>query len=74
MDTRRVIGVIIAISLFFFWLFVDMTLFPILLESIRHSYYELVVYGSWFVIILIIVGIVSWSGAIPNPYSKPKAE
>ena len=74
MDTRKVIGVAGAILLFLFWLLVDATLFPILLESIRYSYYELVVYGSWFVIILVIVGIVSWSGAIPNPYSTPKNE
>ncbi len=70
MNTRNVTGVLGAILLFIFWVIVDMIIFPTLLTTITYPVYELIVYGSWFVIILIIVGILSWSEAIPNPYKK----
>lgn len=73
MDQRKIIGVSAAIIIFVFWLVVDALLFPYLLTTMNYSLYELIVYGSWFVLILLIVGIISWSGAIPNPYSGSKS-
>ena len=67
MNTRKVAGIIGATAIFLLWILVDMIYFPPLLGSISYPMYELIVYGSWIVVILIVLFVLSMSGAIPTP-------
>ncbi|MHA2163683.1 MAG: hypothetical protein ACXAB9_15890 [Candidatus Thorarchaeota archaeon] len=65
---KKMIGVIAAISIFIIWIFVDLLLFPQIGIDLNYPLYEIVAYGSWFFIILVILVILSWAGAIPTRY------
>lgn len=64
------IGVLAAISIFIVWIFVDLLLFPLIGIDLNYPLYEIVAYGSWFIITLIIFVILSWARAIPTRYRE----
>jgi len=66
MKSTRLAGVVVAIALFIIWILVDMTYFPSITENLGYPVFELVAYGSWFVVILIILVILSITGNIPT--------
>ncbi|MHA1904435.1 MAG: hypothetical protein ACXADL_11535 [Candidatus Thorarchaeota archaeon] len=70
---QKIIGVVAAISLFIIWIFVDLLLFPQIGIDLNYPLYEIVAYGSWFIIILVILVILSWAGAIPTRYRDTKS-
>lgn len=63
-NRKKLLGGIIATSVFVFWILVDFYIFPFLGLS-SYTLYEVLAYGSWIVIILICFGILSWSGWFP---------
>ncbi|MFW9933466.1 MAG: hypothetical protein ACFFDR_12515 [Candidatus Thorarchaeota archaeon] len=69
MNSTRIIGIVLSIVLFTVWIFVDMIFFPSVGETLGYPVFELVAYGSWFVIILIILVILSMTGNIPTRQS-----
>jgi len=60
---KKLLGGIVAVSIFVFWILIDLCMFPIL--SLSYSYYELLSYGSWAIISLICFGILFWAGWFP---------
>ncbi len=67
---RKIIGLSVAIIIFVSWIFIDMIFFPMIGAATSYPFYEIVAYGSWFVVILVILLIVSWSGVIPTRYKE----
>ena len=70
---RKIIGISVAIFIFVSWIFIDMILFPMMGAATSYPFYEIVAYGSWFVVILVILLIVSWFGLIPTRHQKVDA-
>ncbi len=66
MNSTRIVGILAAISLFIVWIFVDMIFFPSVGEMLGYPAFEVVAYGSWFVVILVILVILSVTGNIPT--------
>jgi hypothetical protein len=62
-NPRRMASIVAGILIFTIWVFVDLLLLPSLLVDFGYGLYEPVVFGSWFVIILIILGICIWGSA-----------
>jgi len=60
---KKILGVIVAVSIFVFWIFFDLNMIPLL--GLSYSYYELVSYGSWAIIALLCFGILVWTGWFP---------
>ena len=58
---KRIIGTVIASSVFLFWILVDLYVFPIF-GLTSYLLYEILAYGSWTVITLVCFGILSWAG------------
>ncbi len=54
------ISVIFGMALFTIWLLVDFFFLPVLLADFGYGLYEPVAFGSWFVVILIILGVCVW--------------
>lgn len=46
---------------------VDMYLLSSIVVELGYPVYELVTYGSWFIVILIILAVCSWAGCILAP-------
>ena len=67
---RKIIGVSIAIIIFVSWIFIDMIFFPLIGAATSYPFYEIVAYGSWFVIIIVIFAIIAWAGVIPTSNLK----
>lgn len=67
---RKIIGVSIAIIIFVSWIFIDMIFFPLIGAATSYTFYEIVAYGSWFVVIFVIFAFISWSGVIPTKEQK----
>ncbi|UCH03602.1 MAG: hypothetical protein JSW05_08355 [Candidatus Thorarchaeota archaeon] len=63
--SMRIAGAIIACAIFGGWVLVDMYLLSPVVAEFSYPVYELVTYGSWFIVILIILAVCSWSGCIP---------
>lgn len=63
-NRKKLLGGIIATSLFVFWILVDIYIFP-LFGLTSYLLYEILVYGSWIIIILVCFGILSWAGWFP---------
>ena len=61
----RITGAILACAVFGAWVLVDMYLLSSFVAEFSYPVYELVTYGSWFIVILIILVVCSWSGCIP---------
>jgi hypothetical protein len=59
-NPRRLASIIAGTLIFAIWVFVDLFLLPALLVGFGYELYEPVAFGSWFVIILIILGICIW--------------
>ncbi|MFW9967862.1 MAG: hypothetical protein ACFFEA_11985 [Candidatus Thorarchaeota archaeon] len=59
-DPRRLVSVIFGAVLFTVWLLVDFYLLPVMLADFGYGLYEPVAFGSWFVVILIILGVCVW--------------
>ncbi|MFW9802682.1 MAG: hypothetical protein ACFFFC_08535 [Candidatus Thorarchaeota archaeon] len=59
-NPRRLASIIAGVIIFTAWLFVDLLLFPFLLVDFGYGIYEPVAFGSWFVIILVILCICVW--------------
>ncbi len=64
--SRQMGGIVISAVLFVVWIFVDMYIFPSIGGSLGYPVFEIVAYGSWFVLLLIILGILSVTDAIPS--------
>ena len=45
----------------------DMYTFPMIRDTLGYPVFEVVAYGSWFIVLLLILGIFSVTGAIPGP-------
>ena len=69
-NTRRILGIVIAISIFIIWVIVDMYAFSSITASLGYPMFELVAYGSWFLVILIMFAVLSIFGVIPNRSTK----
>jgi len=67
---RKIAGVSIAIIIFVSWIFVDMLFFPLIGAATSYTFYEIVAYGSWIVVILVVFAFISWSGVIPTKEQK----
>jgi len=65
-NSRRLASIIIGVLIFTAWIFVDLFLLPSLLVDFGYGLYEPVAFGSWFVIILVILGICIW-GSLTSP-------
>jgi hypothetical protein len=65
-NPRRLTSIIIGVLIFIVWIFVDFFLLPSLLVAFGYGLYEPVAFGSWFVIILLILGICIW-GSMTSP-------
>ncbi|MHA2378745.1 MAG: hypothetical protein ACXADO_02270 [Candidatus Thorarchaeota archaeon] len=61
----RIVGVILACAIFGAWVLVDMYVLSVVVAEFGYPIYELVTYGSWFIVILIILAVCSWTGCIP---------
>jgi hypothetical protein len=59
-NPRRMVSIVAGILIFTIWIFVDLLLLPSLLVDFGYGLYEPVAFGSWFVIILVILGICIW--------------
>ncbi len=68
---KRVTGVVISAVLFVALTLIDMFYFPGIETSFGYPTYELIAYGSWVVVLLLILGILAGTGNIPE--RKPRA-
>ncbi len=64
--SRKIIGIVSSVILFFAWITVDMYTFPMIRDTLGYPVFEVVAYGSWFIVLLVILGIFSVTGAIPG--------
>jgi hypothetical protein len=64
--TKRIIGIVVAIVIFVVWIFVDMYTFPSITGPLGYPVFELVAYGSWFIVLLVMLAVLSVTGAIPG--------
>ena len=62
---RKIIGTAASISLFVSWIFIDLSVFPLMGITENYQLYELVTYGSWAVIALVCFLLLSWAGWFP---------
>lgn len=67
---KRIIGTIGAISLFVSWILIDLYVFPLIGISTNYPLYELVTYGSWAIIALVVFLILAWAGWFPMRSSE----
>ena len=63
---KQALGIIISIIIFMVWIVVDMYLFPGIADSLGYPTFELIAYGSWFAVLLIMLSILSVTDAIPG--------
>jgi hypothetical protein len=63
--SMRIAGVILACTIFGAWVLIDMYLLSSVVGQFSYPIYELVTYGSWFIVILIVLAVCSWTGCIP---------
>ena len=68
--TKKIVGIVVAIAIFVVWIIVDMYTFPAIAISLGYPVFELVAYGSWFAILLIMLAVLSITGAIPGRSSS----
>ncbi len=68
---KRVAGVVLSAVLFIALTLIDMFYFPGIETSLGYPTYEVVAYGSWVVVLLLILGILAFTGNIPE--RKPMA-
>ena len=59
-NTRRLVSVVVGVLIFTVWIFVDLLLLPSILAVFGYGLYEPIAFGSWFVIILVILCICIW--------------
>jgi len=62
--TKNLLGIAITIALLAFWAFVDLNILSSIVTSYGYPFYELVTYGSWFVVIIIVLFVLSWAGCL----------
>lgn len=62
--TKKLLGIAITIALLAFWAFVDLNILSSIVTSYGYPLYELVTYGSWFVVIIIVLFVLSWAGCL----------
>jgi hypothetical protein len=67
-NPRRSASIIAGILFFTIWVFVDLLLLPSLLVDFGYELYEPVAFGSWFVIILVILGLCIWGSKGSSDY------
>jgi hypothetical protein len=65
-NPRRLASIAVGVLIFTVWIFVDLFLLPSLLADFGYGLYEPIAFGSWFVIILVILGICIW-GSMTSP-------
>ena len=63
---RQILGIVISAILFIVWILVDMYIFPGIGGSLGYPIFEIVAYGSWFILLLLILVILSVTDAIPG--------
>jgi ABC-type sulfate transport system permease subunit len=64
-NRRRIIGTLGAVSLFTAWILVDTYVFPLIGISTHYPLYEIVAYGSWAIITIVVFLMLSWAGWFP---------
>ncbi|UCE09125.1 MAG: hypothetical protein JSW61_09075 [Candidatus Thorarchaeota archaeon] len=64
--SKKPIGTILSVAIFIVWVFVDLYWFLPLRPVIEYPVFELLAYGSWVVIIIVIFMIISWARLIPE--------
>ena len=62
---RRIIGTVGAVSLFIAWILIDIYVFPLIGISTHYPLYEIVAYGSWAIITVVVFLMLSWAGWFP---------
>jgi hypothetical protein len=62
--TKKLLGLVITIALLAFWTLVDLNILSSIVTSYGYPFYELVTYGSWFVVIIVILFVLSWAGCL----------
>ncbi|MFX1482289.1 MAG: hypothetical protein ACFFCP_03780 [Promethearchaeota archaeon] len=60
-NRKRLVGAILASSLFVLWILVDLYIFPLIGLS-SYPLYEVFAYGTWAVITIVCFAILSWAG------------
>jgi succinate dehydrogenase/fumarate reductase cytochrome b subunit len=69
---KRVTGVVLSAVIFIALTLIDIVYFPGVETSFGYPTYELIAYGSWFVVLLLILGILAVTGNIPE--RKPRED
>ena len=62
--TKQVLGIAVTLVLLAFWALVDLNILSSIVTSYGYPFYELVTYGSWFVVIIIVLLVLSWAGCL----------
>ena len=62
---KRIIGTVAAVSLFIAWILIDNYVFPLIGISTNYPLYEIVAYGSWAIIVVVVFLMLSWAGWFP---------
>lgn len=60
-NRKKIIGSIVASSVFIIWILVDLYIFPVF-GLTSYALYEVLAYGSWTIITLVCFAILSWAG------------
>ncbi len=68
MNKRAVSGIVLSIVIFTIWIVIDIVFFPSIIGSLGYPVFEIVAYGSWFMIMLILLAILSVTRAIPTRF------
>jgi hypothetical protein len=62
---KRIIGTVGAVSLFIAWILIDIYVFPLIGISTHYPLYEIVAYGSWAIITVVVFLMLIWAGWFP---------
>ena len=69
-NKRKILGIGIVIATFITWIFVDMYAFSSITASLGYPMFELVAYGSWFIVILVMFAVLSLFDVLPSRSTK----
>lgn len=69
-NKRRILGIGMTIAIFIVWIFVDMYAFSSITASLGYPMFELVAYGSWFIVILVMFAVLSLFDVLPSRSTK----
>ncbi|MFW9908109.1 MAG: hypothetical protein ACFFEF_06000 [Candidatus Thorarchaeota archaeon] len=64
--SKKVVGLVVAASIFIGWVIIDFYAFPIIGAQLSYPLFELLAYGSWFIVLLLVLGVLSITDSIPT--------